>query len=114
MRVLVCGSRDWNDFETIHRELERLSPEVVITGGCRGADAIAHTWAKRRGIDAPEFRANWKAYGRAAGPIRNVQMLEEGKPDLVLAFHDNLAASKGTRDMCDQALRRGVRVTIKP
>jgi hypothetical protein len=46
-----------------------------------------------------EFPANWKVYGRAAGPIRNMKMLLEGKPDLVVAFPGGI----GTADMVKKA-----------
>ena len=35
-------------------------------------------------------------------------MLDEGQPDLVLAFHANIAASTGTADMLGQAKKRGI------
>lgn len=59
-----------------------------------------------------EFPADWKKYGRAAGPIRNTEMLVKGKPDLVIAFHYNLDRSKGTKDMIQQSLNHGVDVII--
>ncbi len=55
--------------------------------------------------------ANWDQYHRAAGPLRNREMLKEA-PDIVLAFHDDLSQSKGTRDMVNQALKAGVPTII--
>jgi hypothetical protein len=112
MRVLVCGSRDWQDAAAIHNALERLRPAAVITGGCRGADSIAANWARAHEVQLLEMPADWRAFGRAAGPIRNRQMIEQGKPDLVLAFHANIETSRGTRDMVKQAQAAGVRVQI--
>ena len=51
------------------------------------------------------FPAQWSKYGRAAGPLRNTQMLSEGNPDIVLAFHDNIKRSRGTRNMIVQSLK---------
>ncbi|KKN01348.1 hypothetical protein LCGC14_1128740 [marine sediment metagenome] len=51
-------------------------------------------------------------YGKAAGPIRNKQMLDEGQPHLVLAFHDNIEESTGTKDMVKQAAKRGIETLV--
>jgi hypothetical protein len=58
------------------------------------------------------FPADWETHGRAAGPIRNQAMLDEGKPYLVIAFWDG--KSKGTLDMISRATRAGVPVKIVP
>src|SRR5438034_11139383 len=101
MRVLVCGGRDWTDGEAILRELERIHQETPITavieGEAPGADRLARQAADELGIPVVPFPADWKRYGRRAGPARNQQMVNEGQPDLVLAFHANAAPSKGTK-----------------
>lgn len=76
---------------------------VVIHGDARGADRMARDAALRLGLILIAFPADWEYYGKGAGPIRNRQMIEEGTPDFVLAFHDDLASSKGTRDMISLA-----------
>lgn len=114
MRVLVCGDRDWTDKSLIKRKLMALvelnGPLFVIDGACRGADSIGNEVAKEIKLKFKRFPADWTKYGPAAGPIRNGQMLKEGKPDLVLAFHDDLESSKGTKDMVRQAELAGVKV----
>jgi hypothetical protein len=117
MRVLVCGDRNWNDQRLIEGWLDRLytmHPEGVdvIEGGAAGADSLAHQAAMGLGIECKSYPANWAKYGRAAGPIRNKWMLVAGKPDLVLAFHDDLENSKGTKNMIEQAKKAGVRVQV--
>jgi hypothetical protein len=108
LRVLVCGDRNWSDAETIRRRLERLPQDtVVVHGGARGADTLAGYTADGLGMVVGVFRAEWPRYGRAAGPLRNRAMLDT-HPDLVLAFHDNLDNSKGTKDCVTEARRRGV------
>ena len=62
--------------------------------------------------DVRAFPAKWNEHGKAAGPIRNQQMLTEGKPDLVIAFNDYLPNSKGTLDMVTRARRAGVAIEI--
>jgi len=60
------------------------------------------------GFPVSTYPADWAQHGRAAGPIRNQRMLTQGKPDLVVAFHDNLEHSKGTKNMLKQATEKGV------
>ncbi len=100
MRVLVTGDRHWYQKNIIYNRLATLPKDtVVIHGVARGADQLAGQCADELGFETEEYPADWKRYGRAAGPIRNSQMLLTGKPDLVLAFHDDLANSKGTKNM---------------
>jgi hypothetical protein len=111
MRVLVCGGRDFLDASRVNAVLGRLWTErgpitCLIQGGARGGDWMAAQWAKARGVTVAEFPADWKRYGRHAGPIRNRQMLEEGKPDLVVSF----PGGRGTRNMVDQAEAAGLEV----
>ena len=108
MRVLFCGDRNWTDRDKIAAAFDRLQPSLVIEGEARGADTLAREEAERRGIPVLSFPANWKQYGRAAGPIRNRQMLSEGRPEYVCGFHSSIEASSGTRDMLNQARRLGV------
>jgi hypothetical protein len=79
---------------------------VLIEGDARGADRIAGEWADLRDIEHIKFTADWKKFGRPAGPIRNEQMLREGKPDLVIA----LPGSRGTAHMVRIAREASVRV----
>ena len=109
MRVLVCGDRKWADRHRIRWELETLPPDtVVIEGEARGADTLGREVAEVLGFKVERYPANWEKFGRAAGPIRNQQMLTEGKPDLVIAFHDHIRESKGTADMIRLAVKEGI------
>ncbi|BAQ18361.1 hypothetical protein GL4_2928 [Methyloceanibacter caenitepidi] len=78
----------------------------MIHGNATGADALAGFWAIAVGVPILAFAADWNKHGRAAGPIRNKQMLDEGKPDLVIAF----PGGRGTANMVRQARERGVEV----
>lgn len=110
MRVLVCGGRHYRDWGAVSRALKRLHADtpisVLIHGGAPGADALADTWARLNGVPAQCFEAKWKEHGRAAGPIRNQQMLSDGHPDLVVAF----PGGTGTADMCLRATDAGVEI----
>lgn len=113
MRVLICGSRDWIDREAIRSWLSKLQDwgyDTVVEGEAKGADSIARDEAKAMGFKVIPFVAQWGEYHKAAGVIRNQQMLDEGKPSLVLFFHYNLQQSKGTKDMVDRARRAGIQV----
>lgn len=112
MRVLFCGDRHWTAYKVIADVMAALRPEVVIEGEARGADSMAADAADYFGIPVLRFPADWEKHGRAAGPIRNKQMLVEGRPDLVIAFHDDIATSKGTRNMVKQAEKKKIPVTI--
>lgn len=109
MRVIICGDRNWTDRDTIEEYIKTLPPEsIIIHGDCRGVDTIANEFAIKHGHWINDFPAHWGIYGAAAGPIRNGEMLKYGYPDLVVAFHDNLEKSKGTKDMIRQAKAAGV------
>ena len=112
-RILVCGDRNWNDSEKIREVLKEYPKEsVIIHGGCRGADTIAGNVAKEYGMSVIVFPAEWSKHGLAAGPIRNKKMLDEGKPDLVLAFHSDISSSKGTNNMISQARKKGIETIL--
>lgn len=112
LRILVSGDRNWTDKEAIRRELEKRLPCVVIHGCARGADTLAGQVAFELGMEVVTFPAEWHLYGKAAGPRRNQTMLDLGKPDLVLAFHADLANSKGTKHMVEIARTAGVSVEV--
>ena len=112
-RVLVCGSRDWTDQYAIWCVLNGYRSNgigvTVINGGARGADSIASQWADLNGEPCETYPANWKQHGKAAGPIRNQQMLDEGKPQEVWAFIAKpLEESRGTYDMVTRARAAGI------
>ena len=108
-RILICGDRNWKDVKTIENFVRSLPPDtVIIHGDCRGADKIADKAAKENGLKVETFSAKWEKYGRAAGPIRNRRMILDGKPDRVVAFHDDISKSKGTADMLKQARKQGI------
>ena len=116
MRLLICGDRNWNDPAAIQRELvaRRESISCVIHGAARGADSMAGEIAKGLGLVVAAYPAQWDKYGRAAGYIRNRQMLVEGKPDSVFAFHERISTSKGTKHMMEIAAAAGVPVILFP
>ena len=109
-RILVCGGRDFRSFAFVDRHLrlvhEKHGISVVIEGDADGADRLAKRWAIMMGIPVETYPADWSGLGRRAGPIRNRRMLDEGKPDAVVAF----PGGDGTRDMVNVARNKGVPV----
>lgn len=117
MRVLICGDRHYNNpkmVTTIISGLKYLLHDdlIIIEGEAAGADTIAKNVARALNVKVEAFPADWATHGRAAGPIRNKQMLEMGRPDMVFAFHDDFENSKGTRNMVKQAVKRGTETYI--
>lgn len=114
MRVLVCGGRNYADAVSlgswlggIHRD---HGIDLIIEGGANGADLLARRFGEFANIPVKTFKAEWGKHGPAAGPIRNQQMIDEGKPDMVVAF----PGSRGTADMVRRARVAGIRVFEAP
>jgi hypothetical protein len=109
MRVLVFGGRDWKKRKLTYAALDQLDKEygfsVVIDGMAPGADELAFDWALSRGVKTERYAADWDKYGRAAGPIRNQQMIE-ALPDVAVAF----PGGTGTADMARRCRAAGVLV----
>ena len=90
---------------------QRCGPvAVVIHGAARGADTMAGAWAVARNVPVQAFPAQWDTFKKRAGPIRNQQMLTEGRPDLVIAF----PGARGTAHMVGLAREAGVEVIEEP
>ena len=113
MRVLVCGSRTYPRPDVVRAFVSRLARKypnaVIIHGAAPGVDTWAGKAAAACGLAVIPFPADW-SQGRGAGAIRNRQMLKEGRPDVVVAFH--FEDSPGTRDMIAVARRALVPVHV--
>lgn len=113
MKVLITGSRHYKRLDIIERELKKFpSDTIIIHGAAPGADTLAGFVAERLGMKVVPFKAEWHIYGKGAGPRRNQKMLNEGRPDMVLAFHDNIEKSRGTKDMIERSKKAGIRVLL--
>lgn len=111
MKVLICGSRHFTDYEKLKETLHAHSDITeIIHGAARGADTLGGRYGVEIGVPVTAYPANWGLYGKSAGPIRNTQMLREGRPDMVIAFRG--PESRGTQNMIDQARKAGVPVEV--
>jgi hypothetical protein len=110
MKVLVCGGRDFDDYEKVKDVLSQLFPwpTLIIEGGADGADNLANMWARSQKIPVQQYKADWEKHGKGAGMIRNKQMLDEGKPDFVVSF----PGGRGTWDMTSRAIEAGIPTEI--
>ena len=115
LRVLVCGGRDYKNRRRVFEALDRLTAEhgalTIIEGGAVGADTLAGEWTcMQRSCQLVTEHANWEKYGRPAGPIRNQKMIDDHKPNLVIAF----PGGRGTADMVVKARSSGIEVIQVP
>ena len=121
IRVVVTGGRGYADKARVFAELQALARvpgvEAIAHGACRcyepadypqrlsGADRWADQWAWRSAVSVTPYFANLRRAKRE-GPVRNRRMLDDFKPDIVLAF----PGGKGTSDCIAAARERGIRV----
>lgn len=112
-RILITGSRDWRDQQTVYGALADLirplpvdQEIIIVNGACpTGADHMAHEWARGYGAVIEAHPANWVRHGRAAGPRRNAEMVQLGA-DVCLAFIRN--GSPGATHCAALAERTGI------
>lgn len=117
-RVIVCGGRDYADAERVREILDQHVGTLVVSesrnthywpvlvhGAAAGADSLADEWANGRDVFVEAYPANWDLHGRAAGPIRNQEMIDLGA-DLLIAF----PGGRGTADIVKRAVRAGIPV----
>jgi hypothetical protein len=123
-RILVTGSRAWDDWVTVWTALEDAIEEayrkgrreyVVVHGGAKGADQIAADFCEDQAgwyddyanqvLAVERHPADWDKHGKAAGPIRNQAMVDLGA-DVCLAFQ--IGDSRGTADCIRRAEKAGI------
>jgi predicted Rossmann-fold nucleotide-binding protein len=122
----VCGGRksiSWQLREFIGATLNEYPRNnlLIINGGATGVDQASTDWAAKSMVSFIEYMADWtdmtppclarrrqdgSQYNALAGIKRNLKMLLDSKPDLVIAF----AGGTGTADMVKQAIVHKVKV----
>jgi hypothetical protein len=109
MKVIIAGSRDFNDYEFLKKHCDEIlkfqATVEIVSGGARGADRLGERYAMEKGYPITVFAADWVKYGKPAGVIRNEEMAVYA--DALIAFWDG--SSPGTKHMIDTARRYGIR-----
>lgn len=115
MHIIIAGCRDFNDYQVVEKEVMDFIGKYIgkieieiISGGATGADALGERFAKEHGLPLKVIYADWKKYGRSAGPRRNEQMARMA--GTLIAFWDG--KSRGTKNMIDTAKKLGLRVKV--
>ena len=108
-KIAVIGSRHFTDYDRLERVLQPWLPAHIISGGAKGADALAEQLARENKLPITVIKPDWKQYGRGAGPIRNRTIVDTA--DLVIAFWDG--KSRGTASALNYARAKGKTVIIE-
>lgn len=117
--VIVCGGRNYNNKENVYSILDIINSKLknndtilknnnsfelkIVNGGADGADLLSKFWARDRKVELEIFLADWKTYGKKAGPLRNKLMFDVTNPQIIVAFN----GGKGTQNMIELALNNG-------
>ena len=94
--LAIVGTRTFDNYKLLKEKVNEINKKtkinMIVSGGCKGADELANKYAEEKHIPTKIFIPNWKKFGESAGPIRNKLIIESC--DKVIAFHDGI--SKGT------------------
>ncbi len=107
-KILVTGSRNWED-TTENRMMFNDAMAAIISdppiskdrvrivvGDCpTGLDKIARDWCVQWGFPYDMHIARWDLYDKAAGPIRNQEMVDT-RPDVCVGFPKPGEDNRGT------------------
>ena len=113
-KVIIAGCRDFTDYELLREKCDyhlqnlRLEDIVIVSGHASGADSLGERYAQERGFQLETYPADWKAHGRAAGPIRNAKMANGAHA--LIAFWDG--KSRGTKNMIETARKYNLKVAV--
>ena len=110
MKTIIAGSRACTNPAHLELALEKCgwTPTSVISGGAKGADTLGENWARENQIPLQIIPADWNAFGKAAGHIRNSEMAQ--KAEALIVLWDG--RSPGTRNMIETAKKRGLQTYI--
>ena len=113
-RVIIAGTRTFTDYKLLCEyadyKLSQIEDSIeIVSGHAKGADALGERYAQERGYKLTLFPADWKQYGKSAGPRRNLQMAEYA--NALLAYWDG--KSRGTKNMIELAKEKGLKVGVK-
>ena len=108
MKVIICGGRNFTDYQYLNAYVKMVPPWIeiteVVSGHADGADTLGEQWATKNNIPLKIFPADWERLGRRAGPIRNIEMSKYAEG--CIAFWNG--TSTGTKHMIDTAIKAGM------
>jgi hypothetical protein len=111
MKVIIAGSRNFNDYETLKKVcdhmLSRQDEVEIVSGTARGADQLGEQYGIEKGYKIKQFPPDWSK-GKSAGYIRNEDMAKYG--EALIAFWDG--ESKGTSHMINLAKKHGLKIKV--
>jgi hypothetical protein len=110
MKTIIAGSRDGITKQDVENAVKMCGWTItsVVSGTARGVDRMGEDIAKRMRVPIHRYPANWTAYGKAAGHIRNAVMADNA--EALVAVWDG--DSDGTRGMINAAKKRGLKVFV--
>lgn len=115
VRIIIAGGRDFNNYDFLKKEASIFISEIdngdhieIVSGGAKGVDLLGEKFAEEKNLELIVFPADWKKFGRAAGPRRNAQMAKYATH--LLSFWNG--ESKGTKSMLTLAKKENLKVKI--
>jgi|TARA_R110000822_G_scaffold183534_1_gene322913 hypothetical protein len=112
LKVIVAGSRGFNDYEFLKKKLDYLFQNqdeiTIISGNARGADTLGETYSVDRNYGLETYPADWDTYGKSAGYRRNAEMAKIS--DASVIFWDGI--SKGAKHMIDLSHKYGLKTKV--
>lgn len=123
--ILITGSRTWDNYKSIQMRIMQTIGEwlednpafkgkplvdyvTVVHGGCpSGADRLADIFARETlKCKVIVYPADWGKWGKRAGMLRNLYMVEKSEADVYLAFIRD--KSKGATGCRNAAKKHGI------
>jgi len=112
MKVIVAGSRDFNDYHTLKEKLDMIlknQKEVtIISGTAKGADKLGERYASEHHHKVEQYVPMWDIFGKKAGYMRNEEMAKHS--DACVVFWDG--KSRGTKHMIDISKKHKLKLRI--
>lgn len=102
MNIIIAGSRTFNDYELLKKEvctfIEELNTKdiIIVCGMANGADKLGYKYAKEHNLNIIEMLADWNLYGKSAGYKRNLAMSQLSEAAIIFTN-----GSKGSQHMID-------------
>ena len=114
MRVLIAGSRTFDNFDLLTQKMTKIlsnsDPQTleIVSGGARGADTLGEKYAQEKKFSLKIFPANWEKHGKSAGYRRNEKMADYVTHAVI--FWDG--KSRGTSHMINLCKKRKIPLRV--